>query len=107
MQIIKYILICFVPFLYGFICAWAFWNPLAKIGSIPMAIVDNDNPPCVAYVVKKTGADENNLLTSPFVEYLYVNTVAECQEKSQEWFDNNPKIDKIFINYNRLLCITC
>lgn len=59
-----------------------------------MAIVDNDNPPCVAYVVKKTGADENNLLTSPFVEYLYVNTVAECQEKSQEWFDNNPKIDK-------------
>ncbi|WP_424526573.1 hypothetical protein [Spiroplasma endosymbiont of Glossina fuscipes fuscipes] len=52
-QIIKYILICFVPFLYGFICAWAFWNPLAKIGSIPMVIVDNDNPPCVAYAVKK------------------------------------------------------
>ncbi|WHQ37128.1 ABC transporter permease [Spiroplasma sp. SV19] len=94
LQIIKFILICFVPFLYGFICSWAFWNPLTKIGSIPMAIVDNDNPPCVAYAVKKTGTDENNLLTSPFVEYLHVNNASTCQEKSKEWFNNNPNIDK-------------
>ncbi|WP_425380071.1 ABC transporter permease [Spiroplasma endosymbiont of Stenodema calcarata] len=94
LQIIKYILICFVPFLYGFICSSAFWNPLTQIGNIPMAIVDNDNPPCVAYAVKKSGADENNLLTSPFVEYLHVNDATVCQEKSEEWFNNNPNIDK-------------
>ncbi|WP_338990515.1 hypothetical protein [Spiroplasma endosymbiont of Seladonia tumulorum] len=42
LQIIKYMLICFVPFLYGFICCWAFWNPLTKIGNIPMASVTNN-----------------------------------------------------------------
>ncbi|WFG96460.1 hypothetical protein M1771_00120 [Spiroplasma citri] len=52
LQIIKYMLICFAPFLYGFICCWAFWNPLTKIDNIPMAIVDNDRPPCIAYVVQ-------------------------------------------------------
>lgn len=94
LQIIKYMLICFVPFLYGFICCWAFWNPLTKIGNIPMAIVDNDRPPCIAYVVQKQGTDENNLLTSPTVEYFNSDTLAVCQEKAQEWFDNNKDIDK-------------
>ena len=40
-KIIKFIAICLVPFLYGFICIWAFWNPVPNIGEVPMAIVDN------------------------------------------------------------------
>lgn len=41
-RVIKFIAICFVPFLYAFICIWAFWNPIPKIGEAPMAIVSND-----------------------------------------------------------------
>ncbi len=41
-RVIKFIAICFVPFLYAFICIWAFWNPIPKIGGAPMAIVSND-----------------------------------------------------------------
>lgn len=39
-KIIKLIAISLVPFLYGFICIWAFWNPVPNIGKVPMAIVD-------------------------------------------------------------------
>ncbi len=40
-KIIKFIAISFVPFLYGFVCIYAFWNPVGEIGQVPMAIVDN------------------------------------------------------------------
>ncbi len=40
-KIIKFIAISFVPFLYGFVCIYAFWNPVGEIGAVPMAIVDN------------------------------------------------------------------
>lgn len=40
---IKFIAICFVPFLYGFICVAAFWDPVSNIGKVPMAIVDNSS----------------------------------------------------------------
>lgn len=43
-RVIKFIAICFVPFLYAFVCIWAFWNPIPKIGAAPMAIVSNDVP---------------------------------------------------------------
>lgn len=43
-RVIKFIAICFVPFLYAFVCIWAFWNPIPKIGSAPMAIISNDMP---------------------------------------------------------------
>ncbi|WP_235511123.1 hypothetical protein [Spiroplasma kunkelii] len=49
-----------------------------------MAIVDNDRPPCIAYVVQKQRTDENNLLTSPNVGYFNSDTLAVCQEKAQE-----------------------
>ncbi|WP_368486520.1 hypothetical protein [Spiroplasma sp. DGKH1] len=43
-RVIKFVAICFVPFLYAFICIWAFWNPIPQIGSAPMAIINNDKP---------------------------------------------------------------
>lgn len=43
-RLIKFIAISFVPFLYAFVCIWAFWNPIPKIGNAPMAIISNDVP---------------------------------------------------------------
>ncbi len=40
-KIIKFVAISFVPFLYGFVCVYAFWDPVSNIGKVPMAIVDN------------------------------------------------------------------
>ncbi len=40
-KIVKFVAICWVPFLYGFVCVSAFWDPVANIGEVPMAIVDN------------------------------------------------------------------
>ncbi|MBE4704308.1 hypothetical protein [Spiroplasma platyhelix] len=51
-RVIKFIAICFVPFLYAFICIWAFWDPIPKIGEAPMAIVSNDAP--INFIVGKT-----------------------------------------------------
>ncbi|MDR0825660.1 MAG: hypothetical protein LBM72_00145, partial [Mycoplasmataceae bacterium] len=39
---LKVLGIIFIPFIYGFVCIAAFWNPLAKIGSIPMSIASLD-----------------------------------------------------------------
>ncbi len=41
-RLIKTVAICFIPFLYGFICIWAFWNPIPQIGAAPMALVNQD-----------------------------------------------------------------
>lgn len=54
-RVIKFIAICFVPFLYAFICIWAFWNPIPKIGEAPMAIVSNDTQ--INFIVGRTSND--------------------------------------------------
>lgn len=51
-RVIKFIAICFVPFLYAFICIWAFWNPIPKIGEAPMALVSSDAP--INFIAGKT-----------------------------------------------------
>ncbi|MDR0545701.1 MAG: ABC transporter permease [Mycoplasmataceae bacterium] len=43
-RLIKLIAILFIPFLYAFTCACAFWNPLKNIGKAPIAIVSLDTP---------------------------------------------------------------
>ncbi len=69
-KIIKFIAISFVPFLYGFICIYAFWNPVAEIGAVPMAIVDNSKRISLAVGTIETNgkkrivigeADENSI----------------------------------------------
>lgn len=54
-RVIKFIAICFVPFLYAFICIWAFWDPIPKIGEAPMAIISNDTQ--IDFIVGRTGED--------------------------------------------------
>lgn len=55
-RVIKFIAICFVPFLYAFVCIWAFWNPIPKIGEAPMAIVSNDV--AINFIVGRTPDDK-------------------------------------------------
>lgn len=55
-RVIKFIAICFVPFLYAFICIWAFWDPIPKIGEAPMAIVSNDTQ--INFIVGRTSDDK-------------------------------------------------
>ncbi|WP_338971663.1 ABC transporter permease [Spiroplasma endosymbiont of Panorpa germanica] len=42
-RVIKFVAICFVPFLYAFFCIWAFWDPIPNIGLAPMGIISNDS----------------------------------------------------------------
>ncbi|AGM24614.1 ABC transporter permease [Spiroplasma chrysopicola] len=86
LQVIKFLIICFIPFLYGFICSWAFWDPLASVSNIPLAIVNKDDAPCINYVVKKNGPDEQNLLTSPKINYSNTQSAAGCQSNGEQWF---------------------
>ena len=37
----KFFLVCLVPFVYGFMCSFAFWNPFDKINKLPIAIADH------------------------------------------------------------------
>lgn len=64
-RVIKFIAICFVPFLYAFICIWAFWNPIPKIGEAPMAIVSNDAP--IDFIV---GKSNNKLAAGQAYSYI-------------------------------------
>ncbi|AHI53675.1 hypothetical protein SSABA_v1c02630 [Spiroplasma sabaudiense Ar-1343] len=54
-RIVKFVAICFVPFLYAFICIWAFWNPIPNIGKAPIAIVSNDQQVNLVSGVNKDG----------------------------------------------------
>lgn len=65
-RVIKFIAICFVPFLYAFVCIWAFWNPIPKIGEAPMAIVSNDVP--INFIAGRTTDDK--LATGEAYYYL-------------------------------------
>lgn len=57
-RIVKFFAICLVPFLYGFVCIWAFWNPVSNIGEVPMAVVDTSNR--VNLVIGIGKVEENN-----------------------------------------------
>lgn len=48
-NIIKYLIVCLIPFFSGFFTVWAFWNPIENLNKIPMAIVNNDRDVCIVY----------------------------------------------------------
>ncbi|WP_233485555.1 hypothetical protein [Spiroplasma sp. ChiS] len=75
-RIIKFIAICIVPFLYGFFCVWAFWNPLLKTDQIPMAIVNRDANLCVIY--KPKNDKDQSIANATEVRYLTTKDKATC-----------------------------
>lgn len=49
--------ICLVPLLYGVLYLWAFWNPYARVDSLPVAIVNLDQPARINGVTLHAGND--------------------------------------------------
>lgn len=75
-RIIKFIAICIVPFLYGFFCVWAFWNPFLKTDQIPMAIVNHDANLCVIY--KPKSDTDKSIANGTDIHYVNANDATSC-----------------------------
>ncbi|WFG96462.1 hypothetical protein M1771_00130 [Spiroplasma citri] len=65
-----------MPFLYGFFCVWAFWNPFLKTDQIPMAIVNRDANLCVIY--KPKNDKDQSIANATEVRYLTTKDEATC-----------------------------
>lgn len=63
-RIIKFIAICLIPFLYGFVCIWAFWNPIENLGNAPMAIVNQSKPVTLVMGTKNSTKSLNENINS-------------------------------------------
>lgn len=86
-RVIKFIAICFVPFLYAFVCIWAFWDPIPKIGEAPMAIVSNDTQ--IDFIVGRTATDATAKIAAGEA-YSYMKDGTETViDDDTDWSDDN------------------
>jgi putative membrane protein len=67
-RILKTIGVFLIPFLYGFVCIAAFWNPLGNIGSAPIAIASLDQKQLLVEDFDAPNTNEDIALGIP-VEY--------------------------------------
>ncbi|AGM25624.1 putative ABC transporter [Spiroplasma syrphidicola EA-1] len=79
-RIIKFVAICFVPFLYGFFCLWAFWNPFINVNKIPMAIASQDANQCIVY--KPASDTDQTIANGTEFEYYSVENQGVCLTKA-------------------------
>ncbi|AXK51408.1 ABC transporter permease [Spiroplasma alleghenense] len=89
-RVIKFVAICFVPFLYAFICIWAFWDPISNIGLAPMGIISNDNQ--VNLVSGKTNGATP--IQGIGVAKAYVDKNGQTHQIGQEKFDFSNSAEK-------------
>ncbi len=91
-RLIKTVAICFVPFLYGFICIWAFWNPIPQIGAAPMAIVNQDQSQVMITFHNKDKAGKNQIGFGGVASYTFIGeTTPVVVNNFKSNVDNNPK----------------
>lgn len=85
-HLLRFLLICFMSFLYGIICITGVWDPVANISKVPMAIVNRDNATCVAYVNTKGGTEFIDNAVK--VGYLQAKNSEECNGQASKWYQS-------------------
>ncbi|KAF0850086.1 hypothetical protein [Spiroplasma poulsonii] len=85
-HLLRFLLICFMSFLYGIICITGVWDPVANISKVPMAIVNRDDATCVAYVNSKGGTEFIDNAVK--VGYLEAKSSEECNGQASKWYQS-------------------
>lgn len=91
-NIIKFIIVCLIPFFSGFFTIWAFWNPVENLNKIPMAIVNNDRDVCIVYDYSSSYFFDKNAYT-----FYDLTDQAQCDAKAKEMWKDGKRYQAKFV----------